>query len=103
MQYHRSLDIERRLMAVLRLIWSGGYPTPMLVQLGASPPTVSRDATALCGRGREIRSEWRPEAWRCGPAEKGPSSARFADFRLEKPGCDSVSHWIFGMGKGGIT
>ena len=57
MQYQRSLDIEQRLQAVLRLIRSGGYSAPMLAeQLSVSIPTVSRDVTALRDRGHEIRS-----------------------------------------------
>lgn len=65
MLYQRSLDIERRLEAALRLIRSGGYSTPMLAeQLGVSIPTVSRYVTALRERGHEIRSERTDERWR---------------------------------------
>jgi predicted DNA-binding transcriptional regulator YafY len=65
MLYQRSLDIERRLEAVLRLIRSGKYSTPMLAaQLGISVPTVSRDVTALRERGHDIRSERKDEGWR---------------------------------------
>jgi biotin operon repressor len=65
MLYQRSLDIERRLETVLRLIRSGGYSTPMIAeQLGISIPTVSRDVTALRERGHDIRSERRGEGWR---------------------------------------
>jgi biotin operon repressor len=65
MLYQRSLDIERRLETVLRLIRSGGYSTPMIAeQLGISIPTVSRDVTALRERGHDIRSERKDEGWR---------------------------------------
>jgi predicted DNA-binding transcriptional regulator YafY len=65
MLYRRSLDIERRLEKVLRLVRSGGYSTPMIAQeLGVSIPTVSRDLTALRERGHEIRSERKGERWR---------------------------------------
>jgi predicted DNA-binding transcriptional regulator YafY len=65
MLYQRSLDIERRLETVLRLIRSGGYSTPRLAEeLGISIPTVSRDVTALRERGHDIRSERKDEGWR---------------------------------------
>ena len=65
MLYQRSLDIERRLETVLRLIRSGGYSTPLIAeQLGISIPTVSRDVTALRERGHDIRSERKDEGWR---------------------------------------
>jgi predicted DNA-binding transcriptional regulator YafY len=65
MLYQRSLDIERRLQNVLRLIRSGGYSTPMIAQeLDVSIPTISRDVTALRERGHEIRSERKSEGWR---------------------------------------
>jgi predicted DNA-binding transcriptional regulator YafY len=65
MLYQRSLDIERRLQAVLRLIRSGGYSTPMIAeQLGVSTPTVSRDVTALRERGHDIRSQRKGDGWR---------------------------------------
>ncbi len=54
MLYQRSLDIEQRLQAALRLIRSGGYSTP----------TVSRDVTALRERGHDIRSERKGNGWR---------------------------------------
>lgn len=83
MQYQRSLDIERRLQAVLRLIRSGGYSTPMLAQhLGVSIPTVSRDVTALRDRGHEIRSERQPEGWRYVLADKASTSVRLVNPKL---------------------
>lgn len=65
MLYQRSLDIERRLATVLRLIRSGGYSTPMIAEeLGISIPTVSRDVTALRERGHDIRSQRKGDGWR---------------------------------------
>lgn len=65
MLYQRSLDIERRLQAVLRLIRSGTFSTPMIAgRIGVSIPTVSRDVTALRERGYDIRSERKGEGWR---------------------------------------
>jgi biotin operon repressor len=64
MLYQRSLDIERRLEAVLRLIRSGGYSTPMIAQeIGVSIPTVSRDVTALRERGHDIQSVRKNDSW----------------------------------------
>ncbi len=63
--YQRSLDIETRLGAVLRLIRHGRYSTPKLAEkLGVSIPTVSRDVTALRQRGHDIRSERANDGWR---------------------------------------
>ena len=65
MLYQRSLDIERRLEAVLRLIRSGHFSTPMIAeQVGVSIPTVSRDVTALRERGYDIRSQRKDQGWR---------------------------------------
>jgi predicted DNA-binding transcriptional regulator YafY len=65
MLYQRSLDIERRLQTVLRLIRLGTFSTPMIAdQVGVSIPTVSRDVTALRERGYDIRSERKGEGWR---------------------------------------
>jgi biotin operon repressor len=83
MQYQRSIDIERRLEVMLRLIRSGGYSTPMLAQqLGVSIPTVSRDVTALRDRGYEIHSERQAEGWRYMLAEKTSNSPRFENSKL---------------------
>jgi predicted DNA-binding transcriptional regulator YafY len=83
MQYQRYLDIERRLQAVLRLIRSGGYSTPMLAeQLGVSIPTVSRDVTALRDRGYEIRSERKDEGWRYVLTGKLSNTPRFTNSKL---------------------
>lgn len=65
MLYQRSLEIERRLEAVLGMIRKGSYSTPrMAEELGVSIPTVSRDVTALRQRGHDIRSERGENGWR---------------------------------------
>lgn len=85
MVYQRSLDIERRLEAVLGLIRSGRYSTPMLAeQLSVSIPTVSRDVTALRERGHEIHSERTPEGWRYVLAAKASSSTRQTNSRVRE-------------------
>jgi predicted DNA-binding transcriptional regulator YafY len=64
MHYQRTLDIQRRLQAVLELIRSGQYSSPMLAErLGVSVPTVSRDITALRERGHKIRAQRTSGAW----------------------------------------
>lgn len=65
MLYQRSIDIERRLAAVLDLIRTGGYSTPRIAEaVGVSIPTVSRDVTALRERGHDIRAEKWADGWR---------------------------------------
>lgn len=65
MFYERSLEIERRLETVLRLIRAGKYSTPAIAaEVGVSIPTVSRDVTALRQRGHAIRSERGEDGWR---------------------------------------
>jgi len=65
MLYQRSLEIERRLEAVLGMIRKGRYSTPrMAEELGVSIPTVSRDVTALRQRGHDIRAERGEGGWR---------------------------------------
>jgi biotin operon repressor len=65
MLYQRSLQIEQRLLTVLRLIRRGSYSTPKLAErLGVSIPTVSRYVTALRERGYDIRAEKQARAWR---------------------------------------
>jgi biotin operon repressor len=64
MPYQRSMNIERRLMAVLNLIQTGKYSTPMLAEaLTISIPTVSRLVSALRERGHEIQSRRKDGAW----------------------------------------
>ncbi|MBK8915544.1 MAG: HTH domain-containing protein [Phycisphaerales bacterium] len=65
MLYQRSLEIERRLEAVLGMIRKGSYSTPRIAEeLGVSIPTVSRDVTALRQRGHDIRAERGEDGWR---------------------------------------
>ncbi len=65
MLYQRSLDIERRLQTVLKLIETGRYSTPDLAEeTGVSIPTVSRVVQALRERGFDIRSERQDNGWR---------------------------------------
>ena len=83
--YSRSLAIEQRLSAVLRLIRTGPFSTPQLAaQLNVSVPTVSRCVQALRQRGHVIRAERDGDAWRysIGRACRQSSdtgSARLAD------------------------
>jgi len=64
MLYERSLAIEHRLNALLRLIQRGCYSAPTLAaELGVSVPTVSRDIAALRQRGYAIRSTRGAEGW----------------------------------------
>ncbi len=65
MPFERSLEIERRLDDVLRLIRTGRFSTPMLAEeVGVSIPTISRCVTALRLRGNDIRAEKHGEGWR---------------------------------------
>jgi len=65
MPFERSLEIERRLNDVLRLIRTGRYSTPMLAEeIGVSIPTISRCVMALRERGHDIRAEKHGEGWR---------------------------------------
>ncbi len=75
MLYQRSLDIERRLQAVLALIRKGAYSTPKIArELGVSIPTVSRDVTALRQRGHDIRADRGEDGWRYLLEETKPNS-----------------------------
>ncbi len=76
MLYQRSLQIEKRLETVLRLIQSGRYSTPKIAdELGISIPTVSRAVCALRERGHNIRAERSEEGWR---------------YVLQEPGADKT-------------
>ena len=56
MPFEGSLEIERRLDDVLRLIRTGRFSTPMLAEeVGVSIPTISRIVAALRVRGYDIR------------------------------------------------
>ena len=64
MPFERSLEIERRLDEVLRLIRTGRFSTPELAEeLGVSIPTISRCVTALRLRGHDIRAEKHEDGW----------------------------------------
>ena len=64
MPYQRSLEIERRLDRVLRLIRKGGYSTPKLAEsIGVSIPTISRCVLALRERGHNVRAENHASGW----------------------------------------
>jgi biotin operon repressor len=65
MPFERSLEIERRLDDVLRLIRTGRFSTPMLAEeVGVSIPTISRCVMALRERGHDIRAERHDWGWR---------------------------------------
>jgi predicted DNA-binding transcriptional regulator YafY len=65
MPFERSLEIERRLDTILRLIQTGQFSTPMLAEeVGVSIPTISRCVTALRERGFDIRAEKHGGGWR---------------------------------------
>jgi biotin operon repressor len=65
MLYARSLEIERRLDQVLRLIRTGKFSTPRLAEeVGVSIPTISRCVSALRDRGQDIRAEKHRYGWR---------------------------------------
>lgn len=65
MPFERSLEIERRLDAVLRLIRTGRYSTPALAEeVGVSIPTISRIVAALRDRGHDIQAERTSKGWR---------------------------------------
>ena len=65
MLYARSLEIEKRLDHVLRLIRTGRYSTPKLAEeVSVSIPTISRCVTALRERGHNIRAEKHGNGWR---------------------------------------
>lgn len=71
MPFERSLEIERRLDDILRLIRTGRYSTPMLAEeVGVSIPTISRCVTALRLRGNDIRAEKHEDGWRYKLAEE---------------------------------
>jgi hypothetical protein len=66
--YQRSFEIEGRLQAVLQLVETGKYSTPLIaLELGVSIPTVSRDVMALRERGHRIQSNRLVDgSWRYG-------------------------------------
>ena len=65
MRYERSLAIEQRLDAVLRLIRTGQYSTPRLAdEVSVSIPTISRCVEALRERGHDIVAQNQSGSWR---------------------------------------
>lgn len=83
MPFERSLEIERRLDDVLRLIRTGRFSTPMLAEeVGVSIPTISRCVTALRLRGHDIRAERHEDGWRYVLAGKtvGPKKPKSGSF-----------------------
>lgn len=65
MPFERSLEIERRLDEVLRLIRTGRFSTRMLAEaIGVSIPTISRCVMALRVRGYDIKAERQAKEWR---------------------------------------
>jgi biotin operon repressor len=64
MLYNRSLEIERRIGDVLRLVRDGQQSTPTLARaLSVSEPTISRCLSALRRRGYLIRAVKRGGSW----------------------------------------
>lgn len=85
MRYQRSLEIEQRLDAVLRLIRTGEYSTPALAEaIGVSIPTISRTVEALRERGHDIRAEKGPHGWRY-IIVASPEDTTSSDERPEQP------------------
>jgi biotin operon repressor len=81
MPFERSLEIERRLDDVLRLIRTGRYSTPMLAQeIGVSIPTISRCVTALRERGYDIKALKAAKGWRYILASKPTGRFRLLAF-----------------------
>jgi hypothetical protein len=79
MPFERSLEIERRLDDVLRLIRIGRFSTPMLAEeVGVSIPTISRIVAALRDRGHDIRAEKHEDGWRYVVVEKQELSKKRA-------------------------
>ncbi len=65
MYYQRSLALEQRLEAVLRLIRIGHYSASRLAdEIGVSIPTISRCVEALRERGHKIIAENPNGTWR---------------------------------------
>lgn len=86
MPYERSLAIENRLQAVLRLIASGAYSTPELAEaVGVSIPTISRDVTALRQRGHAIRADREGAVWRYVLEDAANENREASGRRVRKP------------------
>lgn len=77
MLYQRSLDIERRLEAVLGMIHKGIYSAPKIAEmLDVSIPTVSRDVAALRQRGYDIEAQRGKNGWRYLLVSESPGHGR---------------------------
>ena len=63
MSFERSLEIERRLDDILRLIRTGRFSTPMLAE-EVVVPTISRCVNALRLRGHDIHTVKTTRGWR---------------------------------------
>lgn len=87
MPYQQSLDIERRLEAVLTLIRAGKYSTPAIAEkIGVSIPTVSRCVEALRERGHEICAVRNHSGWRYVlKAARGPRATRRTNHSSREP------------------
>jgi biotin operon repressor len=88
MPFERSLQIEERLDAVLRLIRTGRFSTPKLAkEVGVSIPTISRCVTALRERGNDIRAERYDGGWRYVLERIRPSTGKDKQAgRKQRPG-----------------
>lgn len=92
MPFERSLEIERRLDDVLRLIRTGRFSTPMLAEeVGVSIPTISRCVMALRVRGHSIRAEKHGDGWRYVLVDKRKSGKdRAKDSKTTSPSSAAV-------------
>lgn len=91
MRNQRSLAIEQRLDAVLRLIRTGQYSTPRLAdELEVSIPTISRCLEALRGRGHDITAKNHNGTWRYALKRNAhqarASTTSMAEFAGSNPG-----------------
>jgi predicted DNA-binding transcriptional regulator YafY len=78
-RYQKSLEIEKRLETVLRLIRRGRFSTRGLAEeVGVSIPTISRCVEALRERGYEIHSESGEGGWRYVLISRGDRDAESA-------------------------
>src|SRR5580700_4172770 len=64
MRYQQTIEIHKRLEAVLRLIGTGRYSAPALAEsIQVSIPTISRIVAALREQGHNIRAEKHADGW----------------------------------------
>lgn len=92
MPFERSLEIERWIDKVHRLIRTRRFSTPMLAEeVGVSIPTISRCVTAMRIRGFDIHAEKHGGGWRYVVAGKRDSQnaskpkTHSNDFNPERP------------------